>query len=293
MNKQCNYCNQIKDESNFYNNGNLTCKKCHKIVRKIKTYKKMSYDEKIFNLIHLYSKGKPLTILSQYFECDIKDLSIWFHINQITDQSKKCGKCFKIKNRCDFAKQQQNPSGWCKECVRLYNTDYYIENSQYLKESSSEYYDNYDEVRTKQNIYMNNNKEKISKIQKLWRNNNSQAIKEYYTLYYEINKERLIEYQYIYREENRGLSNFWKSKYRSAKKQAIPPWVNFDKVKQIYEQATQLTIKTGIIHHVDHIIPLQHDLVSGLHVETNLQILTTEENIRKSNKFEPIIGSQK
>jgi 5-methylcytosine-specific restriction endonuclease McrA len=39
---------------------------------------------------------------------------------------------------------------------------------------------------------------------------------------------------------------------------------------------------------VDHIIPLQGTIVSGLHVLSNLQYLTREENSRKNNKFKGI-----
>jgi hypothetical protein len=64
-----------------------------------------------------------------------------------------------------------------------------------------------------------------------------------------------------------------------------PKWADKEKIKKIYEEAKRLTTDTGIAYQVDHIIPLKHPLVCGLHVENNLRIITKEENYKKNNKF--------
>lgn len=66
---------------------------------------------------------------------------------------------------------------------------------------------------------------------------------------------------------------------REAKKlQQLPLWADRDKIKEIYKNCPE-----G--YHVDHIVPLQGELVSGLHVETNLQYLLAKDNLQKGNKF--------
>lgn len=79
---------------------------------------------------------------------------------------------------------------------------------------------------------------------------------------------------------------FHARKRRAKKLQRTPPWANMRAILVFYEEAARLTAETGAPHHVDHVIPLQGRLVSGLHVETNMQILTGVDNIRKRNRFE-------
>lgn len=60
---------------------------------------------------------------------------------------------------------------------------------------------------------------------------------------------------------------------------ATPKWANKDAIAAIYKAAGD----TGM--HVDHIVPLKGKRVSGLHVETNLQLLTPAENLKKGNRY--------
>ena len=72
---------------------------------------------------------------------------------------------------------------------------------------------------------------------------------------------------------------------RAAKIHRTPPWLTDEDKRQmteLYRKARELGM------HVDHIIPLQGKKVSGLHVPSNLQLLTPTENQRKRDKFEVI-----
>jgi hypothetical protein len=87
-------------------------------------------------------------------------------------------------------------------------------------------------------------------------------------------------------EARRALVRFHVAKRRAAKLRRTPPWADLDAMRAIYDEARRLTRETGIEHHVDHEIPLQGELVSGLHVHNNLRIITGAENSRKKNRFE-------
>jgi hypothetical protein len=72
---------------------------------------------------------------------------------------------------------------------------------------------------------------------------------------------------------------------RKKRDKSMPPWANKQAIRNMYFEARRLSAETGIKYEVDHIIPSTHPLVCGLHVESNLQVITEFENITKSNTF--------
>jgi len=64
-------------------------------------------------------------------------------------------------------------------------------------------------------------------------------------------------------------------------------YADHDAIKRKYRTAHILTAITGVQYHVDHIIPLNGELVSGLHHEDNLQVIKGKDNLSKGNKFIP------
>lgn len=71
----------------------------------------------------------------------------------------------------------------------------------------------------------------------------------------------------------------YQSRRRATKLSRTPKWANIVKIGEIYKNCPE-----G--YHVDHIIPLQGKLVSGLHVENNLQYLSSIDNCSKNNSFD-------
>ncbi len=90
-----------------------------------------------------------------------------------------------------------------------------------------------------------------------------------------------------WKQNNKGLVNLHESYRRAAKLNATPSWLNesqLEQIKEMYLVASDLSWLSDGGLEVDHIIPLQGDEVSGLHVPWNLQIIPAKINRQKSNK---------
>lgn len=66
---------------------------------------------------------------------------------------------------------------------------------------------------------------------------------------------------------------------------ATPVWVDADQLEAVYIEAWRMRMLSGMAYAVDHIVPIRHPLVAGLHVPWNLQVLPAWANSRKGNRF--------
>lgn len=103
----------------------------------------------------------------------------------------------------------------------------------------------------------------------------------------ENNLERARKNLKTWKKNNKSKVNVLNSKRRALQLKAFAPWADEAAIKRIYQKCEELTKETQILHEVDHIYPLQNKYMCGLHVETNLQILTAKENMIKGNRTWP------
>jgi hypothetical protein len=120
---------------------------------------------------------------------------------------------------------------------------------------------------------------------KEWYANNRDHKREHFRQWRKANPERVKQTYRAWAQANKARINALIAKRTAIKLKATPPWADHVAIRAIYKEASRLTAETGIRHEVDHIVPLRHPNVCGLHVAANMQILTSDENKRKSNQF--------
>jgi hypothetical protein len=131
-----------------------------------------------------------------------------------------------------------------------------------------------EELKAKKSEYYYKNKESIST-----------KAKEKYLQNPETVKQRVKKWK----EVNRGKHNARCMARHVLKMRSRLPCLSEDDLWMI-EQAYDISIlrskMTGIKWHVDHIVPLKHKRVCGLHVPWNLQVIPASVNCSKRNHFE-------
>lgn len=119
--------------------------------------------------------------------------------------------------------------------------------------------------------------------------------------YYVDNRAEQLKRHAAYMRETEGQQREYRRKNskmyvarvalrRAALSQRTPFWLterDYAVMREMYLTCEKLEHLTGIKFQVDHVIPLRGKMVSGLHVPSNLQLLTAFQNLSKGNKYEP------
>jgi hypothetical protein len=174
---------------------------------------------------------------------------------------KCCSKCGLNKSFEDYWKDPLGKHGLkssCKVCLRSRKAEHNSQNKERVKSRNAEY-----------------------------RKTNRQPIKQAKKLYRIANKDRIGEYQVQYRAKNRDKTIASNAKRRSERLNALASWADLTKIRMFYQHAQEMQRSTGNRYAVDHIVPLKHPFVCGLHVESNLRVIGFSENSVKGNQFIP------
>jgi len=216
--------------------------------------------------------------------------------------TKVCSKCGESKPRSEFSKNRRKKDGLqdqCKGCDKQYRQENREHRLEYLKqwhqenrERALEYKKQYYKENRARALgyskqYYRENRERVSEYKKQYYKENRELVLEYNKQWYQENRELVLEYNKQYRQENPEKVAVWKAKRRALKQDGIPDVISNcpeekERLMQIYKLRDLFTKTTGIEHHVDHIWPLSK---GGPHWSGNLQIITAEENLSKSDTF--------
>lgn len=177
---------------------------------------------------------------------------------------KYCPRCKTDKPHSEFHRKKSNRDGlnWmCKVCGCAHSTKY--------RNASIERYRQYDRDR-----YANDATRKAACIKR--------------AVAHQDNFPKMANRRKRKWEKKNPHVQIAKNGIRGAKKRvACPSWRNTFFISEIYSLARLRNRVTGIKWHVDHIVPLRHPLVCGLHCEFNLRVIPALDNIAKGNRTWP------
>ncbi len=112
---------------------------------------------------------------------------------------------------------------------------------------------------------------------KQWKVDNKEKHAEQQARKHEKYKDRDNAYTSQWKRDNWETYKYYVAARKQRVKQATPKWADLRAIEEFYRNRPK-----G--YHVDHEVPLNGKNVCGLHVIDNLQYLSEEENLKKSNK---------
>lgn len=166
----------------------------------------------------------------------------------------RCSRCAEVKPIAEFGGHK----GYCKHCYNAWRREWRKNNPQIML---------------------------AQKQRALQRD--PDCLKKYDRRSYWKNRDKRIAKSRRWNIENKEAFAAREAARRAAQKSATPKWADLEAIEAVYLAAAERTKATGVLHHVDHIVPLQSKIVCGLHVQGNLQVLPAFDNQSKNNRHWP------
>lgn len=133
------------------------------------------------------------------------------------------------------------------------------------------------------------NKEHISKYHKANHAANREEINRTHRERYQENKEHVAIRLKAYAQGKGHVKRMaTKARRRAREKNCCVSWGNEFFIEEIYDLARRRTKMFGYQWDVDHIIPIQSEVVCGLHWEGNLQVIPHTENLKTLNRLHEV-----
>lgn len=204
--------------------------------------------------------------------------------------SKTCPRCETEKAFDAFSKDKHSRDGratYCKECNKArHRVGYQANREERLLKQRQYYEENKEACQLRNKAYYEENREVLVEkaVERVYANYDRH--KELARNRYAADPEKTLEAQRLFRLANLDRYRAKMAARRALVKQATPDWADQTVIGAIYSQAALLTEQTGVKHSVDHVIPLSHPSVCGLHVPANLRVISLSENCSKGNDFD-------
>jgi hypothetical protein len=184
---------------------------------------------------------------------------------------------------CKFGhvSERRTSNQCCIDCERLKSEKWKSSNPAKAKESNAL------SKRKRYEAMTSEQREAGNEYRRQWRNQNRDKVREYVKRWRDSNIVKARADELSWAKENLEKHVAKVERRRAAELKATPSWIakaDHDEMEVIYAAARMITKLTGVLHEVDHIVPISGKQVCGLHVPWNLRVVTGTDNRRKSNK---------
>lgn len=188
-----------------------------------------------------------------------------------------------------------------REKIKAYGAAYYVANKARLNAEANERYEaNKESYKARAAEWARANRKKRTAITAKWRKARPEQTSEAARRSRARHRTQRLIAEKEYREKNRSIVRAARVAWRAAHPEAnahhvglrrtrrisaTPAWADLSAIKAIYKLASDMSKRTGVKYHVDHVVPLTNPLVCGLHCEFNLRVITAAENQTKKNRL--------